>query len=82
MKGPTPNDVNWLNVRKDLDSLINQIRYFANNAFQEGKKVEVAEIAPNQDQERADQKIPGDPLKTKKNKIGAMYKSKPTSIKI
>ena len=75
---PTPNDVNWLNVRKDLDSFMNQLRYFANNAFQEGQEVEVAEIAPIQEQERADPKIPGDPPKTKKNKIGAMYKSKST----
>ena len=78
---PTPNDVNWLNVRKDLDSFINQLRYFANNAFQEGQEVEVAEIASNQEQERADPKIPGDPPKRKKSKIGAMYKSKPTSNK-
>ena len=63
---PTPNDVDWLNIRKDLDSFINQLRYFANNAFQEGQEVEVAEIAPNQEQERADLKIPGDPPKTKK----------------
>ena len=78
---PTPNDVNWLNVRKDLDSFINQLRYFANNTFHEGQEVEVAEIPPNQEQERADPKIPGDPPKTKKNKTGAMYKSKPTSNK-
>ena len=44
---PTPNDVNWLNVRKDLHSFINQLRYFANNAFQEGQEVEVPEIAKN-----------------------------------
>ena len=73
---PTPNNVNWLNVRKDLHSFINQLRYFANNAFQKGQEVEVAEIVPNQEQERADPKIPGDPpslpRKTKKNKIGAM----------
>ena len=31
---PTPNDVNWLNIRKELDSFIKQLRYFANNAFQ------------------------------------------------
>ena len=85
MKGPslipTQNDVNWLNIWKELDSFINQLRCFANNAFQKGKEVEVAEIAPNQEQERADPKIPGDLPKTKKNKIGAMYKSKPTSNK-
>ena len=78
---PTPNDVNWLNVRKELDSFINQQRYFANNAFQKGKEVEVAEIAANQEQERANPKKPGDPSKTKKSKIGAIYKSKPTSNK-
>ena len=60
---------------------MNQLRYLANNAFQKGKEVEVAEIVPNQQQERADPKIPWDPLKTKKNKIRAMYKSKPTSNK-
>ena len=54
-----------LNVRKDLDSFINQLRYLANNAFQEGQEVEVAEIAPNQEQERADPKIPGDPPQKK-----------------
>ena len=78
---PTPNDVSWLNVRKELDSFINQLRYFANNTFQKGKEVEVAEIAQSQEQERTDPKIPGDPPKTKKNKIGAMYKSNPTSNK-
>ena len=30
---PTPNDINWLNVTKELDSFTNQLRYFANNAF-------------------------------------------------
>ena len=40
--------INWLNVRKELDSFINQLRYFANNTFQKGKEVEVAEITPNQ----------------------------------
>ena len=78
---PTLNDVNWLNVRKELDSFISQLRNFANNAFQKGQEVEVTESAPNQEQERADSKIPGAPPKTKKNKIGAMYKSKPTSNK-
>ena len=67
---------NWLNLRKVLHSFINQLRYFANNAFQKGQEVEVAEIVPNQEQERADPKIPGDPpslpRKTKKNEIGAM----------
>ena len=67
---PTPNDVNWLNIRKELDSFINQLRYFANNAFQKEKEVEVAEIAPNQEQERVGPKIPRDPPKTKKNEIG------------
>ena len=67
---PTPNDVNWLNIRKELDSFINQLRCFANNAFQKEKEVEVAEIAPNQEQERVDPKIHGDPPKTKKNEIG------------
>ena len=62
---PTPNDVNWLNVRKDLNSFINQLRYFANNTFHEGQEVEVAEIPPNQEQERADPKIPGDPPQNK-----------------
>ena len=38
-------------------------------------------MAPNQEQERANPKIPGDPSWKKKNKIGAMYKSKPTSNK-
>ena len=78
---PTPNDVGWLKVRKELDSFINQPRYFANNTFQKGKEVEVAEIAQSQEQERADPKIPGDLPKTKKNKIGAMYKANPTSNK-
>ena len=76
---PTPNVVSWLNVRKELDSFINQLRYFSNNAFRKGQEVEVTKIAPNQDQERPDPKIPGDPPKTEKNKIGAMCKSKPTS---
>ena len=48
--------------------------------FKKGKKL-IAEIAPNQEQERANPKIPGDPPKPKKNKIGAMHKSKPTSNK-
>ena len=48
--------------------------------FKKGKKL-IAEIALNQEQERADPKIPGDPPKTKKNKIDAMHKSKPTSNK-
>ena len=30
---PTPNDVNWLSVRRELDGFINQVRYFANNTF-------------------------------------------------
>ena len=78
---PTPNGFNWLNVREELDSFINQLRYFTNNAFQIGQEVELPEIAPNQEQERADRKIAEDPPKTKKNKISAMYKSKPTSNK-
>ena len=64
-KGPsfihTPNDVNWLSVRRELDSFTNQLRYFANNAFQKRQKVKVTEMAPNQERERADLKIPGDP---------------------
>lgn len=31
---PTPNDVSWLNVRKELNNFINQLRCFANVAFQ------------------------------------------------
>ena len=38
-------------------------------------------MVPDQEQERADPKIPGNPLQKKKNKIGAMYKSQPTSNK-
>ena len=38
-------------------------------------------IAPNQEQEWADPKLPGEPPKTKRNKFGAIYKSKPTSKK-
>ena len=53
----------------------------ANNTFEKGKEVEVAEIAPNQEQERVDPKVPGDPSKTNKNKIGAICKSKLTSNK-
>ena len=34
----TPNDVNWLSLRKELNSFINQLRYFTNNAFQKGQK--------------------------------------------
>ena len=30
---PAPNDENWLNVRKELDSFTNQLRYLTNNAF-------------------------------------------------
>ena len=48
--------------------------------FKKGKKL-IAEIAPNQEQERANPKIPEDPPKPKKNKIVAMHKSKPTSNK-
>ena len=48
--------------------------------LKKGKKL-IAGIAPNQEQERADPKIPGDTPKTKTNKIGAMHKSKPTSNK-
>ena len=44
---PTPNEVNWLNIIKELDSFFNQLRYFANNAFQKEKEVEVAKIAPH-----------------------------------
>ena len=50
-----------LSVRKELDGFINQLRYFANNAFQKGQKGKVTEMAPNQEQERANPKIPGDP---------------------
>ena len=49
-----------------------ELRYFANNAFQKGHEVKVTVMALNQEQERADLKIPG-------KKIGTMYKSKPTS---
>ena len=38
-------------------------------------------MALYQEQDRADAKIPADPPKTKKNKIGSMYKLKPTSNK-
>ena len=41
----------------------------------------MTDMAPNQEQERADTKIPGDPPWKKKNKISAMYKSKPKSNK-
>ena len=34
----TPNDVNWLSLRKELNSFINQRRYFVKNAFQKGQK--------------------------------------------
>ena len=34
----TPNDVNWLSLRKELNSFINQRRYFAKNTFQKGQK--------------------------------------------
>ena len=64
-----------------MDSFINQLRYFANNAFQKGKEVEVAEIAPNQEQERVDPKIPEDPPKTKKTKLVQCTSQKPTSNK-
>ena len=72
-KGPsfihTPNDVNWLSVRRELDSFINQQRYFANNAFQKRQEVKVTEMTPNQEQERADlKKIPGDPPLPEKRK--------------
>ena len=66
---PTPNDVNWLSVRKELDSLINKLWYFANNPFQKGQEVEEAEIAPNKEQEIVHPKIPGDPPKPKKKKL-------------
>ena len=69
---PTPNDASWLSIRKELDSFINELRYFTNKAFPKGQDVEVADIAQNQEQERTDTKIPGDPPKTKRNKIGAM----------
>ena len=78
---PTPNDVSWLKVRKELDSFIKQLLNFASKAFGKGKKIELAKIAPDQEQETANPKIPGDPPKAKKNKIGAMYESKPTSNK-
>lgn len=68
MKGslfiPTPNDINWLNVRNESDGFINQPRYFASNTFQKSKEVEVAEIASNQEQERANSKISGEHPKT------------------
>ena len=64
-----------------MDSFINQLWYFANNAFQKGKEVEVAEIAPNQEQERVDPKIPGDPPTTKKTKLVHCTSQKPTSNK-
>ena len=64
-----------------MDSFINQLRYFASNAFQKGKEVEVAEIAPNQEQERVDPKIPEDPPKTKKTKLVQCTSQKPTSNK-
>ena len=64
-----------------MDSFINLLRYFANNAFQKGKEVEVAEIAPNQEQERVDPKIPEDPPKTKKTKLVQCTSQKPTSNK-
>ena len=60
----TPNDVNWLSVRKVLAGFISQLRYFANHAFQ-GQEVKVIKMAPNQEQERADPKIPGDPAQNK-----------------
>ena len=78
---PTRNDVYWLKLRKELDSFINQLRHFANNAFQKGQEAEVAKITSNQQKERADPKMPGEPHHTKKNKFGAIYKSKPTSDK-
>ena len=34
----TPNDVNWLSLRKELNSFINQRQYFVKNAFQKGQK--------------------------------------------
>ena len=78
---PTPNDVYWLKLRKELVSFINQLRHFANNAFQKGQEAEVAKITSNQQKERADPKMTGEPHHTKKNKFGAIYKSKPTSDK-
>ena len=69
-KGPaftsTPNDVDWLNVRRQLDSFINQLRYFANNAFRKGKEVQVAEVVTNQEQERVDTKVSGEPQNKEK----------------
>ena len=68
---PTPNDFNWLSVRKEWDSFINQLRYIANNTFQKGQEFKVTEMTPNQEQERADLKIPGDsppPLRPDKSK--------------
>ena len=46
---PTPYGFNWLNIRKELDSFINRLRYFANNDFQKEKEVKVVETAPNQE---------------------------------
>ena len=66
---PTRNDVYWLKLRKELDSFINQLRYFANNAFQKGQEAEVAKIASNQLNERADPKIPGEPHQRKINLV-------------
>ena len=55
---PTPNDVSWLKVRKELDSFIKQLLNFASKAFGKGKKIELAKIAPDQEQETANPKIP------------------------
>ena len=85
MKGPsfisTPNDVNWLSVRKELAGFISQLRYFANHGFQKGQEVKVIEMAPYQEQERADPKIPGDPAQNKEKQNWYNAKSKPTSSK-
>ena len=44
---PTPNYFNWLSVRKEWDSFINQLRYIANNTFQKGQEFKVTEMTPN-----------------------------------
>ena len=66
---------------KELDSFINQLRYFENNTFQNEQEVEVEKIAPNREQERTDPKSTWRSPKTKKNETCAMCKSKLTSNK-
>ena len=36
---PTPNDVNWLSVRKELDSLINKLCILQTTLFKKDKKL-------------------------------------------